>query len=392
MLVHDNIMKYVTEHLKQQEIIGTSPFTFSTDLKLNQNRSRGIIRIVHKVKLYLNFASIIILWLQLLHESNAPLMISLKSTLYAVGVTVACVTKWNVEKQSPAFVELSNLLLQFERRQITGQEGKTLLVKPEKRLIKLVISIGMVSAPVIVPAYILEWWITPCTSATIGYFLFPECRLENLHHVRWSLSSKISLFITCIVCIWVYLDSFGTYIFNCTTMSFSQCYALKSYTKFFMRKLCNSSDRKTLLIYRQLQLLNRYYNRIQQDVLVIAVLYITTAAFVIGNYALITLGRDAKVHELFLFVSTSADTFMTNIVYFGVLAKVYTNSEDAIGSVKEKLKGMKEERRKKWARKYLRSLAPLKVAVGSVNYVDQLTPFHLFNFYIDQTVNLLLMQ
>ncbi|ODM87630.1 5-aminolevulinate synthase, erythroid-specific, mitochondrial [Orchesella cincta] len=52
-------------------------------------------------------------------------------------MSIVSITKWNVDKQSPGFVEFSNLLLQFERHHITGGNKEKLLGKAEKRLIRL---------------------------------------------------------------------------------------------------------------------------------------------------------------------------------------------------------------------------------------------------------------
>ncbi|CAL8129001.1 unnamed protein product [Orchesella dallaii] len=398
MLIQGNIMSFIRKFVREQEFYGTAPFTTDpTNLQLTLTTGKGRLRMIfEKWKIGMCYLHFIVLWMQLVHEVNeglAPLVVSLKSFLYAFAMTVAAVSKNGVHKRSADCVELFNLFLQFERKHIK-ESTKTKLMRPETRQTMFFLLCGMISTPLIIPTYVLQLWFLPCNSATFGYFLFPEC--ANAHNLNtkpnWAASSLFGLFLSCFMTLWLTLDSLGMYFFNALGTSLPQCFCLQTYTKLFEREIRNNSS-KGLRTYRELQLLNCFYNCIQQDVLIVAMLLLSGAAYSIGNYALLALGRNISLPELLMFLVISLDCVLANFVYFGIMANVYTYSNEALGKVRETVVlSATPGKMRKWSRRCLLTMKPIKVSVGSVNYIDQLTPIIFFDFCVGQTINLLLME
>ncbi|ODM88970.1 hypothetical protein Ocin01_17712 [Orchesella cincta] len=142
MLVRDNLFAYVSFNLNCLQIQGSCPII---------KTSNGQIAPQNKKKLNGEFTKIIIfvlynltLWLQLLHEGNGvELVKSLESLLFVYGHSTFCFIKWVVFQRRNAVAEVSNLFLQFERRNPYETSGTSTLKGFGPRIIKFILMIGI---------------------------------------------------------------------------------------------------------------------------------------------------------------------------------------------------------------------------------------------------------
>jgi len=61
-----------------------------------------------------------------------------------------------------------------------------------------------------------------------------------------------------------------------------------------------------MLVYRELQILNRYYNQLQQNAAILILLFLTMIATITGTYrtyTLIAFGSNMKLHDMTIFFS-----------------------------------------------------------------------------------------
>jgi len=80
------------------------------------------------------------------------------------------------------------------------------------------------------------------------------------------------------------------------------------------------------------------------------------------------------------------------MVLFSVAANVNSVAVDGIQDVKSRFIPLVVDRQgRKWVNMVWRSFRPLKVCIGSVNFVEKSTPFNLLDFCLSQTDSLLLL-
>jgi len=254
--------------------------------------------------------------------------------------------------------------------------------------------VGIFASPFGTGAYFLQRWLYPCDAATLGYFLFPECS-NVATHTKWGFQSSFGLFIICIFVSWQFTDAIGIFGFHVITIMFVQAFFFSAYLRWIQIYLLNTLTDpmkrcRALRMYRELQILNRYYNKLQQNVFVFVAMFLITVAVITGLYILIAFGSKIKLHEVLLFSCLSFDGLVVILVGFSAMGNVNEGAVKAIHHVKMMIPFVSGTRDRKWVGKYWRSLLPLKVYIGEVNFVDKMTPFTLLSFCLDKIVNLLL--
>jgi len=176
----------------------------------------------------------------------------------------------------------------------------------EKLLAKfaLVLSTGfyMISFP-----YALIKWLRPCNTATFAYKLIPECRNPGLSQTDWATSSTLLLIMICIITVWLVTDNAGSFAIFIAEFSFTQAYCLRRYVQQITLKIVEnpSEANRVLPILRQLQILSRCYNLIQQDKLIISSLLMTMVSVIFSFYTMIALGSQMLGPEWMLFPITA---------------------------------------------------------------------------------------
>jgi len=173
-------------------------------------------------------------------------------------------------------------------------------------------------------------------------------------------------------------------------ISFVQAFSFSAYSKYFQKGLNSrsASDRGRCYIaielYRELQILNRYYNNLQQDVFIYVALFISLTAVIPSAYIVIAFGPMLKVPEFFLFSFAIFNGLVVILLFFTVMANVNSEAVEGIQVVRSKfLPLVLGKRERKWVEAYWHSLRPLKVYIGSTNFVDKATPFMLLKVFFD---------
>ncbi|CAL8128339.1 unnamed protein product [Orchesella dallaii] len=217
---------------------------------------------------------------------------------------------------------------------------ESLLTPGEKKLIIFCIQNAYQGIPPTCLMYTMQRWFSPCDSATVGYIFIPECSNNLGKGVKWALSSKLGLGAVCIVSFWFNIDALGTYVFYLVSISFLWYYCIVLHLRLFQKNSVNiikSGKKRSLLVFRELQLLNRYHNGIQQGALILAYMFLITNIFIIGNYVLITMGSDIALTELVMFSLVCVQSFLYILVYFGIASRVYSDSKRVINGLKENI-------------------------------------------------------
>jgi len=266
--------------------------------------------------------------------------------------------------------------------------------KAEVCMVKIVLLCGIGFAPMVTIPYALLRWIIPCNSATLGYFLIPEC--ENFESdLEWGFRSKLMLICISMLAFYCAIDGCGNFAMFLANFSLVQAYCLRRYVQYLTLLLQKrpSKSKEYLPIYRQLQILCRYYNLFQQNGLIFSNYFLTCIGLILSSFSLISNGFNLSLFELLLFATVSQDTILVLLIYGTTMGQLYSTSKKFCFNVKKQVltKRMSMHDRK-WADCYTNSFRPLKCYLGCVNFVDELTPLVMLNLCINQTVSLLMLR
>ncbi|CAL8128997.1 unnamed protein product [Orchesella dallaii] len=404
MYLQENFIKFTRGHVRQQNFIGSCPYYFKTttdtdSLPLLEPTKESLWRKnLRKFKRSLAIFNCFVLWAQLIHEIKSKSMVTAGTKLanYMFILTASTITlqKWTTLKHAGNTIELFNLIIRFEDNYLMRVKA-CMLSKSYKLLIQICVLGLRFGSPFIVVGYVLERWMIPCNASTFGYLLLPECE-EGFDETEndWSLQSKLVLLSIVLTTLWMNIDSFGCWALQLEEFTFVQSICFWNYVKVFMIKI-NSDKNSSIdnyLVYRQLQIMNKYYNIIQQNVLLTSTLVLVTNGFVVCTYVMLSNGTNVTVLQIFMFLNGGLNCFLVILIQIGAMAKLCGESSRVILDLKKSV-GQREMsgRKRKWIKSYLKSLTPLRVALGSTNFIDELTPINLLDFCVEQIVSLLLL-
>jgi len=260
---------------------------------------------------------------------------------------------------------------------------------------KFALFCGISFAPTMSVLYAVLRWINPCNSGTVGYHLIPSC--TNLES-EWDTFSKLLLLAICILSFWFYVDAGGSLAISMMAFSFVQVYCLRRCVQHVLSPKVSKEESSTfqgnLSIYRQIQVLSRYYNLAHQDGLVSANLFLVMVGFIIGLYTLIALGFQMTFPQMWFFAVCSQDGILVILLYTTVMGQLYIASNELIAGLKGNIcttSGM-TSKEMQITKRCMNSLRPVKCYIGHVNFIDELSPLNFVDFCINQLVSLLMMQ
>lgn len=284
------------------------------------------------------------------------------------------------------------------------------LTRFEKICVQLIQVIGITSVFLAVPAFAFQRAMNPCWPATFGNFLFHKCAhqitSEDANFSELGCHSIFLLAASLILATWLLLDMVSGFLFQFFELSFLQSYCFIYYLRHFKvlvvqsilqpNHKCVGNSKpapifKSLSVYRELQILTHRYNSIQQDVIIITMIWIVMVAFIGCFLVLISFGFSIHIPLLLSFLCILLDAFLAIIVIFGNFGKWHTKSSMVIQFLKRKMNIKGNAREGRWVSKYLSSMPILKVRIGSVNFVDRFTPLIMVHFCFAQIVNSLLL-
>jgi len=371
MLLTQKFVKGFQIHLKIQQFLGTYPFFFNRDSSCVPKLVVASDTSIKWRWLKLAFSIILVstLWIQVaLAKETEQLVTTLESTMNVSAITVFVIHGFVYMKRIGFVVDLFNGLIQFEKERPQEFNNRP-VVGMEKWVIKGFHLCGDTACPSIIGAYAVQRWLIPCTSATFAWTILPECFDDDPHHGSWSEASVLKLILLILFLTWLLADLMGGFTLQTVEISFLFGACLVNYIKEFRQSLEKFGQQKPKLMfqYRQLQILARIYNWIQQDAIVVATLNLVLLLIIICLYTLILIGPEMSFAHLIFFVGAFMNALATILICFGTFAAVNTQSTLTLEFLKTKLLPQLERNktcgRCKFLllRRYVASLYPLKV-------------------------------
>jgi len=243
-------------------------------------------------------------------------------------------------------------------------------------LIKALLLCSISLSSLFAVAYSGMLWVN-CNSITFGYFLIPKYSYQN-----WTLSSIKGLIPVTIITFWFVIDFAGNFVFFVIDLSLVQAYCLLRYVEYINLSVENGKSSSEFVgIYRQLQILSRYYNLFQQDALMTSTLFFVLMGVIIASFLIISPGAKLAFPDLMLFSVGMHDLMLILLVYTSIMGFLHSSSRKLVCRAKKliwiKNDGVKQE---KIAQSQFKSTWSIKVFIGYSNYVEELTPLNLFNF------------
>ncbi len=154
---------------------------------------------------------------------------------------------------------------------------------------------------------------------------------------------------------------------------------------FFFRKL--RSDASAIVQYRTIQVLSNLHGYVLGKPVMSWMLYGVMGAQVTTLYMVLTSLKLIPIGAGLLFIVVAIDTFIIIQVVFKILSVPYLSSVEFVTIAKTLAN---KRRDAKWANRFLKSCAPLKIAMGDGNFFDRLSPFVIYKVCVDQVIALLL--
>ncbi len=140
--------------------------------------------------------------------------------------------------------------------------------------------------------------------------------------------------------------------------------------------------------FNQLQIFIKSYNHAYKKSTVCVLIFIIAEA-VLSLYACISLGKFLPPERRLIFGYTANNMLCCVVIIFDILADIYEESLQILEIFK--VKYYKQLAEKKVNRRLVWSFAPLKISLGSGNFVEKSTPPACEQTIIDQTVSLALL-
>ncbi|CAL8098741.1 unnamed protein product [Orchesella dallaii] len=400
MLLSLNFLKGLELNLKLRFIIGTTPFYVTRktselpNIVICSNRQLKW----QWTKLIITSAFAALLWFQVVEgRSTQSLITTLESLMNVFAITIFILMNCVYLKRNRFLVNLFNSLIQYESNHPFDFTG--IISKREKLVINYIQFNGFMAAPVIIGAYVAQRWFTPCTSATLAWNVLDECFIENPFEngFRWSFKSYIYLVVIVILSWWILSDLLAGFAFQAVEVAYLQSACLVGYVKHFKQKLQNigTATPKLILEYQQLQILTIYYNFIQQDVIISLMLTLIICLTIVCSYVLIKLGSGISVSHFLFFSCALVDSLATMVICYGQFGCLHTQSTSVLTIIRSQIipnvaSAKISYNDLKLMKKYVESFYPLKVQLGSVNFVEKITPLVSLQFCVEQLVNLLI--
>ncbi|CAL8068665.1 unnamed protein product [Orchesella dallaii] len=303
--------------------------------------------------------------------------------------------QWSTITKRHKMEQIFNHMLQFEKANNSSNwkpDGLTgAFVVQLVRLLTFPFPSGIL-------AYLGQVLLLPCLPAHFGFFLLPQCssKINSLEIFKMFPSSKLVYevfmriltvlcggFAACVL--------FPAFILD-LNISYMWCHCIRNYIKLYSRILSNISVNTKnfhgkVSTFRQIQLITVEFNSYHQKYNAVTKISIMVIGIDIALYALIRLYDSLLAPQILTYVTAVFEFFCGILFAYGLKACVYVASKQLL----EDTKGLQGLHGHKWFRRYFRSWPVLKVYMGSVNFIDQVTPLTVLDFAISQLVSLLLL-
>lgn len=263
---------------------------------------------------------------------------------------------------------------------------------------------GIFSGPILFTCNVIRNWFLPCTPYAVGFGFLKECFVYTGKSDHAFGLEGFSAFVywsaLCLLFYWALLKPGAGFYFYAIQLCLLKACCLRYYLKNLLNGIKNITMarnkcfiNRAVQFYKELQIMCIMYNQIQQDIVILALLYISGVAIVLGLYALITSWQVMTFLQLLVLISSTVLGFSVLVFCFGNLGGIYVDSMRILDCFKREIYSTHYSSDRYWSRKHKRSvdsLQPLKIKFGSVNFVDKLTPILFLEFSVGILVNLLI--
>lgn len=396
MLLTESFWVFAYRHITCQKIFGSCPVAIykSEDSKRiymhtcnsKQRRSNYITLVAFVIYNVVLFVQTVV------GVKTFPVGVTLEIALYCVYGFVFFATKWALVYQRNEVAELYNLFLQFERKHFLQVQVPLSITSSRLRTLLTVIQWISIGTNFFgVPSFTMQRYLTPSWPATFGNFLNPNC--GHFTGPRWYTAIAFVLRFVCLgISFRIYMDIVGAFQFQMVNLCLLQCYCLIQYLQYFRRDLDSFSIQKDNFgVYRELQILTRYFNLVQKDVVIPAIVGMFVLAVTGSLYIMVKFWTEIDLPLLLLSMVELLDGILGIFLALGTFAKLHLNSTNVLAFVKNRLIPNLERRGDRLRiGKVLKSCFVLKVGMGQVNYVDKVSPLRIIEFCCQQLVSMLL--
>lgn len=255
----------------------------------------------------------------------------------------------------------------------------------------------------ILPLLCLRLWLKPCVPHAPGFWLLQQCSkvLGNETGQNYGLaglSSNVYWASSIGLLYWSVFKIFNNHFFVVNQLCFLIAFCLRFYLNTLFANIQRSVSKEHSLriakFYRELQLLLCYFNKIHQDIFMFTLICFSGLANVIGLHAFITCRAEMNFDQFLNMGSAVLQSFACVVVGYGAFGGIYDDSTKTLKALRSV--NIRHEfdvtNIRKTFKKSVMSLQLLKVKLGSVNFIDRLTPATLVDFFVSILVNLLLLQ
>ncbi len=260
---------------------------------------------------------------------------------------------------------------------------------------------------VLTGSHVVRCFIQRCLPYAPGFEFLGSCEelSKSDKHFHLYLPQPISLVYWVAINL-VYVVTFVKlgegFFFVTIQLYFVQSCCIRYYLSTMLANMSKTSKfRKTTTIiklYKQLQLILRYYNQLHQDIFVIVLLHLVGLCIIIGLFAVISSWNIITNVQCLVLTASALQAIFGLMILFGNFAGIYEDSLSFIANLRlprtntaSTISGNEKHSLEK-NRKIAKSLFPLKVRIGSVNFVDRFTPITFIDFCFGIVVNMLLLK
>ncbi|CAL8068663.1 unnamed protein product [Orchesella dallaii] len=333
---------------------------------------------------------IIATYLKLSTQADVLFCIFLMLAYFGMGYA-----QWSIITKRYKIERVFNHMLEFERTNNLSNWKPKGVAGP---FVSSLMYLTTVPFPSAILAYLGQILLLPCLPAHFGFFLLPQCsaRIKALEIFKQFPISQL-LYEIVVKTIMVLVGAFMAHIaFPAFVLDMNLaplcCHCIRNYIKLYSRLLSRISINSInfygeVAIFRQIQIITIEFNDYHQKYNSVTKLIVMGLGIVIAMFALIRLHGNLLAPQFLIFGSTVMEFFCAIVFSYGVKACVYLVCKQLMHDTQ----AMHSLQRHKWFRRYFKSWPILKAYLGSVNYIDQLTPLNVMDFSITQLVNLLLL-
>ncbi len=263
----------------------------------------------------------------------------------------------------------------------------------------MVVPMLLITCVIFPPIYVLGvHWKYPCKPSLVGHFMLLECYQWQIYGILGTMLSiigSITKLIIVLVNMWIWSFAVHGCTFIFSTVHIISTMMLHENVVHFWERYKNTRDiYKDAILYRQLQILNILYNKVQQTFLGVFMLGVTLTLALNLSLLIGMIKGYYKESNLFMIsinLIITIDAAAALLVIIGGMVSVYAESKRKLDNVKRLGSNFTSRFCRRWLRRYWRSCTILKTKFGDNNFLEESTPLTCLNLSFDVAVQFLLL-